>query len=331
VAGLIRQPVRSEGGGVAVSSLEILHVGKTFRTGRGAVEALRDVDLTIRPGELVSILGPSGSGKSTLARLVGGLERPTAGRILVAGRPVRGPGRERGFVFQSDSLFPWRTVLDNVAFGLEAHGTPRRRARETAGRYVGLVGLEGFEGAYPHELSGGMRQRVNLARALAVEPDLLLMDEPFAALDAQTREVMQAELLELWSRHPKTVLFITHQIDEAVYLSDRVIVLTARPGTVRADLRIDLPRPRDLALKRRPAFAAYADRLWTLIQHDVRRGLGLPLAPTPPPEPATAPAALAAPVALAAESASAEKGHSDVHPAHPPGPADLARLSGIAA
>jgi NitT/TauT family transport system ATP-binding protein len=273
-----------------MSALEVRQVGKTYRARQGGreVEALRAIDLTVPAGEFVALVGASGSGKSTFARLIGGLDAPTRGEISVGGRPVSGPGRDRGFVFQADRLFPWRTVLDNVAFGLQAQGTPRRAARAAAAVVVERVGLSGFEGAYPHELSGGMRQRVNLARALATDPALLLMDEPFAALDAQTREVMQAELLRVWARHQKTVVFITHQIDEAVYLADRVVVFSARPGTVRADIRIDLPRPRPLALKRQPAFAAYADRIWRLIQHDVLQGLRLPLdadEPSAPPAP----------------------------------------------
>jgi NitT/TauT family transport system ATP-binding protein len=277
-----------------VSALEVHQLGKTFRTRQGGrtVEALRAIDLTVPAGEFVALVGASGSGKSTFARLIGGLDVPTRGEISAGGRPVRGPGRDRGFVFQADRLFPWRTVLDNVAFGLRAQGTPRRAARQAAARVVGRVGLAGFESAYPHELSGGMRQRVNLARALATDPALLLMDEPFAALDAQTREVMQAELLRVWAGHQKTVLFITHQIDEAVYLADRVVVFGARPGTVRADIPIDLPRPRPLALKRQPAFAAYADRIWRLIQQDVLQGMRLPPhadEPSAPQAEATAP------------------------------------------
>ncbi len=263
-----------------MSALEVHQLSKTFRTRQGGrtVEALRAIDLTVPAGQFVALVGASGSGKSTFARLIGGLDAPTRGEISAGGRPVRGPGRDRGFVFQADRLFPWRSVLDNVAFGLRAQGTPRRAARQAAVRVVGRVGLAGFESAYPHELSGGMRQRVNLARALATDPALLLMDEPFAALDAQTREVMQAELLRVWARHQKTVLFITHQIDEAVYLADRVVVFSARPGTVRADIPVDLPRPRPLTVKRQPAFAAYADRIWRLIQHDVLLGL------RPPPD-----------------------------------------------
>jgi NitT/TauT family transport system ATP-binding protein len=301
-----------------MSALAVHQLGKTYRARRGGreVEALRDVNLTVPEGEFVALVGASGSGKSTFARLVGGLDAPTRGTISVGGRPVTGPGRDRGFVFQADRLFPWRTVLDNVAFGLQAQGTPRRAARAAAAQVVERVGLAGFEGAYPHELSGGMRQRVNLARALATDPALLLMDEPFASLDAQTREVMQAELLRVWARQRKTVIFITHQIDEAVYLADRVVVLSARPGTVRADLPIDLPRPRPLAVKRQPAFAAYAERIWRLVRHDVLRGMRLPPdADEPPDEPPAPPAPLAAaPPAETAVTATKE-GLRDVDPA----------------
>ncbi len=267
-----------------MATLQAHQLGMTYRTRRGDLEALRGVDLTVQSGEFVSLVGPSGSGKSTFARLAGGLEQPTRGHITVDGRPVRGPGRDRALVFQEDRLFPWRTALDNVAFGLEARGVARRRARETAAQYITLVGLAGFAGAYPHELSGGMRQRVNLARALAIDPDLLLMDEPFAALDAQTREVLQEELLRLWARQQKSVVFITHQIDEAVYLADRVVVLSARPGRVREVIPIALARPRPLSVKRTPRFQDYVDRVWRLIQRDVRSGAGQSWAPQPIPE-----------------------------------------------
>ena len=185
------------------------------------------------------------------------------------GRPVTGPSRERAFVFQQDSLLPWLTVEKNVTFGHEVQGLPAGERTALAQELISLVGLTGFERHYPLELSGGMRQRVNLARALAVDPEILLMDEPFAALDAQTREIMQAELTRIWSRRQKTVLFVTHQIDEAVFLSDRVVVLSGRPGRIARDIHIELPRPRSLALKRTPEFAAYTERIWSLIEHEV--------------------------------------------------------------
>jgi NitT/TauT family transport system ATP-binding protein len=188
---------------------------------------------------------------------------------------VTSPGLDRGFVFQQDGLMPWRTVAANVVLGLEVQHRASEEARRSAEGYIRLVGLGGFERHYPHELSGGMRQRVNLARALAVQPDILLMDEPFAALDAQTREIMQAELLRIWRETKKTVLFITHQIDEAVYLSDRVLVFTSRPGRLKEDIAITLPRPRELSLKRTVEFIAYTDRIWRLIEEEVRVGISV--------------------------------------------------------
>jgi NitT/TauT family transport system ATP-binding protein len=251
-------------------------LNKTFALqGKPAVEALRDINLTIAEGEFVSIVGASGSGKSTLLRIIDGLETATSGTVLVDGNPVTTPGRDRAMVFQQDSLLPWRTVLDNVAYGLLLAGTPRADAEATAKRFVDLTGLGGFERHYPHQLSGGMRQRVNVARALAMNPEILLLDEPFAALDAQTREIMQSELLKIWQAQQKTVLFITHQIDEAVYLSDRVVVFSARPGTVRDDIAIPFPRPRDLSLKRTEQFGRIVDRIWGHIEGEVRRSMGL--------------------------------------------------------
>src|SRR5687768_1193869 len=205
--------------------------------------AIERFSLDIEEREFVSILGPSGCGKSTFLKIVDGLINATAGELRVDGRRINAPGRDRAMVFQDASLFPWYTVQRNVSYGLECQGVPAKEARERAQPLIELVGLKGFEHHYPYELSGGMQQRVNLARALTVDPDLLLMDEPFAALDAQTREVMQSELLRIWNQTNKTVLFITHQIDESVYLSDRVIVMSARPGRLIADIEVDIPRP----------------------------------------------------------------------------------------
>lgn len=242
---------------------------------KAPVEALRDINLTIADGEFVSIVGASGSGKSTLLRIIDGLETSSGGSVLVDGKAVTRPGRDRAMVFQQDSLLPWRTVLDNVGYGLLLAGTPRAEAAATAQRFVDLTGLRGFERHYPHQLSGGMRQRVNVARALAMDPKILLLDEPFASLDAQTREIMQSELLKIWQAQKKTVLFVTHQIDEAVYLSDRVVVFSARPGTVREDIAIPFPRPRDLSLKRTEQFGRIVDRVWRHIEGEVRRSMGL--------------------------------------------------------
>lgn len=208
------------------------------------VTAVSDVSLEIHTGEFVSIVGPSGCGKTTLLNMVAGFIPPSEGEILLGSRQVKGPGPDRGVVFQNFALFPWKTVLDNVAFGLKMRGLAREERERIAGEYVVLVGLSGAEGRYPNELSGGMQQRVGVARALANSPDLLLMDEPFASVDAQTRMTLQEELTRIWeARHP-TILFVTHDVDEAVFLSDRVIVLSKPPGTVRAEIPIALPRPR---------------------------------------------------------------------------------------
>lgn len=254
--------------------LRVEGVSKLFdRAGKPSVEALRDINLSINEGEFVSIVGASGSGKSTLLRIIDGLLAPTKGAVLVDGQRVTRPGRDRAMVFQQDSLLPWKSVIENVAYGLTLAGRPWAEASAVAQRFVTMTGLSGFESHYPHQLSGGMRQRVNVARALAVDPRILLLDEPFAALDAQTREIMQAELLSIWRESRKTVLLITHQIDEAVFLSDRVIVFSARPGSVRQEVKIDLPRPRELALKRDPRFVQLVDEIWQLIEAEVRQGL----------------------------------------------------------
>lgn len=254
---------------VASAKLATEHVTKVFVRGEEELLVLDDINLSFRAGEFVSLVGASGCGKTTLLRIVDGLIEATEGRVLLDGKVVGQPSSNRGFVFQSDSLLPWRTVLDNILFGLEIQKVPRAEARDRAQELITLVGLKGFEGHYPLEISGGMRQRVNLARALVVDPEILLMDEPFAALDAQTREIMQSELLKIWSQRQKTVLFVTHQIDEAVYLSDRVVVLSARPGRVKEEVYIDLPRPRDLHIKRSVAFVEYADHIWRLIENEV--------------------------------------------------------------
>ncbi len=257
-------------------SLEVQGVVRSFTSrSQGTTVALQDVSFAVQEGEFVSLVGASGSGKSTLLRIIDGLIPVTGGRVLVQGQPVAGPGSDRAMVFQQDGLLPWRTVIDNVGYGLLLTGASKRAAQERAQEFINLVGLRGFESFYPHQISGGMRQRANVARALAVDPRILLLDEPFAALDAQTREIMQRELLRIWSTQNKTVVFVTHQIDEAVYLSDRVIVLSARPGTVRAEISIDLPRPRDLSIKRTERFMELADRVWKLIEREVLQAMGL--------------------------------------------------------
>jgi NitT/TauT family transport system ATP-binding protein len=230
------------------------------------------VDLDIRTGEFLAIVGPSGCGKTTFLNAVDGLIPISSGSLTLAGRPIRGPGPDRAMVFQQPSLLPWRSVLANVLYGLELQGrVPRREAVRRAREFIGLVGLAGFEHSYPLELSGGMQQRVNLARALATDPEILLLDEPFAALDAQTREFMQLELLKIWQQTGKTALFITHDIGEAIYLADRVVVFTARPGRVKLTLEIGLERPRGLRIKRTPGFIDYEDRIWTAIEEEVGR------------------------------------------------------------
>jgi NitT/TauT family transport system ATP-binding protein len=234
------------------------------------LEVLSGVSTTVERGEFISLVGPSGCGKTTLLRIIAGLENASSGSILLDGRALRGPGSDRGFVFQTDNLLPWRTILSNAMIGPELAGTAGPRERQHTLDLLKLVGLEGFENYFPRQLSGGMRQRVNLARALAIDPEILLMDEPFSALDAQTREIMQTELLRIWEKGRKTVLFVTHQIDEAVFLSDHVLVLARRPGRIRETVDIELPRPRVLPMKRTKEFVDYVDHIWRLIEDDVR-------------------------------------------------------------
>ena len=236
----------------------------------GDLEVLHEINIAIERGAFISLVGPSGCGKTTLLRIVAGLEPASAGAVLLNGRTVRAPGGDRGFVFQSDNLLPWRTVFDNAIIGPEIAGRAGAAEKDRIRHLLHLVGLKGFENYFPRQLSGGMRQRVNLARALAIDPDILLMDEQFSALDAQTREIMQTELMRVWEEGRKTVLFVTHQIDEAVFLSDRVLVLARRPGRIREDIDIALSRPRALAIKRASEFVAYVDRIWRLIEDDVR-------------------------------------------------------------
>ena len=240
-----------------------------LRTGTELV-ALDGVNLQVMDGEFVAIVGPSGCGKTTFLSVVDGLIAATSGRVMVDGDVVTRPGPDRAVVFQDASLLPWRTVLGNVRYGLECLGIRTRDADERAVRLITLVGLIGFENHYPHELSGGMQQRVNLARALGVDPKILLMDEPFASLDAQTRELMQEELPRIWAQARKTVLFITHQIDEAIYLADRVVVFSGRPGKVKDSITVDIERPRPIGVKRQARFHALEDRIWGLIDEDVK-------------------------------------------------------------
>jgi NitT/TauT family transport system ATP-binding protein len=270
------QVVDSALDGTRAAKLEARGIGKTFvqetNGSHRETEVLRSIDLRVDGGEFVSFLGASGCGKTTFLRMVDGLVPPSAGTILLNGKPVTTPGPDRAFVFQDDSLLPWRTVEGNVMLGLEAQGVSRNEALAIAHEQIALVGLQDFRTFYPHELSGGMRQRVNLARALAIDPEVLLMDEPFASLDSQTREVMQSELLRIWNAKRKTVLFVTHQIEEAVYLSNRIVVLSSRPGQVKEVVEVELPRPRVISVKRTAPFTALVEHIWGLIEKDVKRG-----------------------------------------------------------
>ena len=250
--------------------IEFRSAGKQFPLREGPFTALDGIDLSVAAGEFVVVVGPSGCGKSTLLDLLGGLSPVTSGQVLVDGHPVTGPGLDRGIVFQQYALLPWRTAQANVEFGLEAVGVRRAERARRAREFLDLVGLTGFERRYPHELSGGMRQRVAIARSLAYDPDILLMDEPFAALDAQTRESLQEELLRIWRRTGKTVVFITHSIDEAVYLGNRVAVMTSRPGRIKEVVPIDLG-VRSADARSSPEFARYRHEIWTLLHDEVAR------------------------------------------------------------
>jgi len=248
------------------AKLTIAGLGKSF----GSLQALHDINVAVERGEFISVVGPSGCGKTTFLRIVAGLEPASVGEVLLEGRAVHAPGTDRGFVFQTDNLLPWRTVYANAIIGRELAGRVGAAERRRTKELLKLVGLEGFEHYHPRQLSGGMRQRVNLARALAIDPEILLMDEPFSSLDAQTREIMQTELMRIWEKGRKTVLFVTHQIDEAVFLSDRVLVFARRPGRLRETVAITLARPRGLAIKRTTEFVRYVDHIWRLIEDDVR-------------------------------------------------------------
>jgi NitT/TauT family transport system ATP-binding protein len=240
--------------------LEVRRISKIFfeqnDPRKPGLVALYNISLAIRKNEFVSLLGPSGCGKTTLIRIIAGLLTADRGEVLVNSQVVNSPGRDRCMVFQQFGLLPWRTVMSNVEFGLEIDGVPREERRALAEKYLELVGLKGFENYYPHQISGGMQQRVGIARALSKKPEILLMDEPFGAVDAQTREQLQEELLKIWAQTENTVVFVTHSIDEAIYLSDRVVVMQARPGRIKEEVTIDLPRPRwEGDIKADPRFA----------------------------------------------------------------------------
>ena len=253
--------------------LEVRGLGKRYRSAQGEVDALRDISFSVRRREFICVIGPSGCGKSTLARILAGLDSHTAGEALLDGKPITGPGQDRGMVFQGYSLFPWLTVKKNVMFGPETNGRGKVDAERDALLWLELVGLEKFADAYPHQLSGGMRQRVAIARALVNQPRILLMDEPFGALDAQTRSKMQSHLIDIWRNVDVTVLFITHDLDEAIYLADRILVLKAHPGEVQEIIEVPVPRPRAPGQFNSPEFRATKARLEELIH------------PAPEPEP----------------------------------------------
>ncbi len=249
--------------------LRIRGVERRFASATGSTLALQATDLDVAENDFITILGPSGCGKSTLLRIVAGLDHQTAGEVLLDGRRIEGPGADRGMVFQSYTLFPWLNVLDNVCFGLRERGLPRAQQLELAQGFIAQVGLKGFERHFPKQLSGGMQQRTAIARALAHDPRMLLMDEPFGALDHQTRELMQELLLGIWERQRKTVLFVTHDIDEAVFMGSRVVVMSARPGRIKLQREIELPHPRHYSVKTTPAFAALKAELTEAVRAEV--------------------------------------------------------------
>jgi NitT/TauT family transport system ATP-binding protein len=256
----------------AMSQIVIEGVKHLYRPPRGRpVLALEDVSLEVRPREFVALLGPSGCGKSTLLYLIGGFLPTETGRIVINGGPVTGPGPDRGIVFQHFALFPWKTVRANILYGLERQGMAREEREKRAQAFIDLVGLSGFEDSYPSQLSGGMKQRTAIARTLAFDPEILLMDEPFGALDAQTRSLMQSELLSIWQRTPKTVIFVTHDVQEAVYLAERVFVMSARPGRIKAI--VDTKFEKSANVFRTPAFIEKVDEIWNLVREEAIKAL----------------------------------------------------------
>ncbi len=253
--------------------LVVDNVAMHFSTAEGRVTAVDNISFDVAPGEFLAVIGPSGCGKSTLFNMVGGLLGGYSGRISVAGETVAGPHASIGMVFQEESTFPWRNVIDNIAFPLEIAGMPRRERVERARRFISMVGLDGFEKRYPSELSGGMRQRVSMARTLASEPKILLMDEPFAALDEQTRLLLGDKVLQIQQQLKQTMLLITHNITEAVQLADRILVMTFRPGRVKRVVDIDLPRPRTSEIVSSEAFGRYVAQIWSDLREEASRGL----------------------------------------------------------
>ena len=253
-----------------LTKIEIRDVQHVYQSDLSSVPAIGNVNLTVRDGEFVALLGPSGCGKSSLLRVVAELLRPTAGSVVIHSSPERENGRPKtALVFQEYALFPWRTVLDNVAFPLQMRGVAHHEGLSRAREVLARVGLQPFARAYPHQLSGGMRQRVGIARALAAQPEVLLMDEPFGALDAQTRTVLQEELLRVWESERKTVLYVTHSIDEAVYLADRIVLLTARPGRIKAEYLVELPRPRNMEMRGWDSYTKLSLEIWASLREEV--------------------------------------------------------------
>lgn len=252
--------------------LQAINARKTFGSGKDKVIAIEDLSFDIKENEFTVLVGPSGCGKSTFLYMVAGFEKPTSGKILLDGKPIQKPGPDRGFVFQEFVLYPWRTVLGNVTFGLEIAGEKKEEAKKKAMHYIRMVGLEGFQNKYPHTLSGGMKQRVGIARALAYDPEVLLMDEPFGALDAQTRKVMQQELTKIWEKTKKTVIFVTHSVIEAVYLADTIVVMTARPGRVKGIIDVDLPKPRSYTGEK---YLSIRKKVLSLLEEEVTKSLEL--------------------------------------------------------
>ena len=256
------------------TKIAIRDIEHVYASDFSTVAALGSVSLTVGEGEFVALLGPSGCGKSSLLRIVADLLRPTAGTVEIYSSSENGNDRPKtALVFQEYALFPWRTVLENVVFSLEMRGMPGEERAARARKVLGRVGLQSFAGAYPHQLSGGMRQRVGIARALAAEPEVLLMDEPFGALDAQTRTVLQEELLRVWESERKTVLYVTHSIDEAVYMSDRVVLLSARPGRIKAEYTVELPRPRKMEMRGWNSYTKLSLDIWAALKDEVDRAM----------------------------------------------------------
>jgi NitT/TauT family transport system ATP-binding protein len=260
----VSEPARNNSG--AVPKIDLAELSVVFPTNGGDITALDRIQLSVEESEFVCIMGPSGCGKTTLLNLIAGVVTPTRGRIAVGGMPVRGPGPDRAVVFQADAVFPWMTVEQNIGYSLRVRGRPRPEIEATVGRYASLVGLQDFRKAWPRQLSGGMKKRVDLARAYAADPEVLLMDEPFGALDIMTKERLQEELHKLWMTAPRTVVFITHDLDEALYLGDRVIVMSPRPGRIAAEYRPNFPAERGMSIKTSPEYVALAGEIRRTLQ-----------------------------------------------------------------